>query len=93
MTSPNKFSRNESENLASQIICKFISVIQCGASTRDLLYSAMFSVLKQSAIKLCSFYVLNLTKNTVLINIKLSSTTQMQTTIAEKKKDKIVKHN
>ena len=89
MTSPNKFSRNESENLASQFICKFIPVIQCGASTCDLLLSAMFSVLEQLAIKCCSFYVLNLTKNIVLINIKSSSTTQIQTTIAEKKKDKL----
>ena len=75
MTSPTKFFRNESENLSSEIICKFTPLIQCGASSRDLLHSAMFSVLGELAIKFCSFYALNLTKNIVLTNMKLSSTT------------------
>ena len=75
MTSPTKFSRNESENLASQIIRKFIPVVQFGASTHDLLHFAMLLVLEQLAIKFCSFYALNLTKSIVLINIKLSATT------------------
>ena len=63
MTFPTKFFRNESKNLASNFICKFITVVQCGAFTCDLLHSAMFSVLEQLAIKFCSFYALNLTKN------------------------------
>ena len=88
---PAKFSRNESENLASLIICKFIPLIQCGASTRDLLHSAMFLLLEQLAIKFCGFYALNLTKNIILIYVKLSSTTQIQTTIEEKKNDKSLK--
>ena len=75
MTSPTKFSRNESENLASCIVSKFISVTQCGTSTHDLLHSAMFSVLEQLAIKFYCFYALNLTKNIALINMKLSLTT------------------
>ena len=75
MTSPIKFFRNEFENIVSYIICKYISVIQCGASTHDLLHSSMFSVLEQLVIKFCSFYTLNLTKSIVLINIKLWSTT------------------
>ena len=71
-----KFFRNESENLASwEITCKFIPVIQCKVSTHDLLHSAMLSVLEKLAIAFCSFYALNLTKNIVLIYMKLSWTT------------------
>ena len=44
MASPTKFFCNESENLVCQIMCKFISIIQCGASTRDLLHSAVFII-------------------------------------------------
>ena len=74
MTSPNKFSRNESENLAFYSICKFTPVIQCEGLARDLLHSAIFLVSGQLAIKFCTFCALHLTKNIVLINMKLSST-------------------
>ena len=77
MTSPTKFFHNESEKFASYFICKFIPIIQFRASTCDLLHSAMFSALEQLAIAFYRFYPLslNLTKNIVLINMKLSSTT------------------
>ena len=65
MTSSTKFSRNEFENLAYHIICKFIPVIQCEAFTPDLLHFVMFAVLEQLVIRFCSFYALNLTKNAV----------------------------
>ena len=57
---PNQFFRSESENLASQeIIGKFLPEIQCRASTRDLLHSAVFS------IRTANNRILNITKNII----------------------------
>ena len=75
-----KFSRYESENLAFYIICKFIPVIQCRASTRDLLHSAMLFGIGTVSDQILQF----LTNHYLLINMKLSSTIQTQTTRKKK---------
>ena len=70
MTSPN-FPVMSLENLASYIFCNFITIVQCGASMRDLLYFAIFSVLEQLVIKFCTFYALNLTKKHYVIKYEV----------------------